>query len=353
MTDGNPAAGSRSGSDAPGPRRLLKNLEELVRNSAPEGAPLPTELEAVIEADDLEDAWEELRSLHLTIDRWREEGEISAEEARELRSRIVDLSGRVAAGKVEDEARTCSRLLRDVSHDIRSPLHSIVFLAEALYSGRSGSLEEGDRQQIGTIYAASTSLLNLVNDLLDYARMAEGGKEGEDEIEETPFALTSVLSDVRHLVTPLVEHHGTDCEIRSPEHAGLRGDPHLLCRVLTNLISNAVEAAGREGTVRVRIEPREEGTEIEVTDDGEEDDVDRMERLLSQPEGETLADSVGEKRQGRTHGLGLLISGRLVDTAGGWAEVERVPADRKTGGENPSRRTRIRVWLPFGREDGG
>lgn len=325
-------------------------MRELAEDAPSDEVTLPAEVEAVLEAEDLDGAWEDLRSLHLRIDRWQEEGAISAERARELRSRLVELSREVARRAMEEEARTYSRLLRDVSHDIRSPLHSIVFLAEALHSGRTGSLEEADRQQVGTIYAASTSLLNLVNDLLDYARMAEGRGEGG---EETAFTLNSVLSEVRHLVAPLVEHHGTDYGIRSPGEARLRGDPHLLCRVLTNLVSNSVEAAGRDGTVRVRMEPEDDGLEIEVVDNGEDADVSVMETLISQPEGETLADSVGEKRQGRSHGLGLLICGRLIDAADGRAEIDRVPADRETPEEQEDRLTRVRVWLPFRRVDDG
>lgn len=349
MTDRPAAAGSQSGPDDPGLQKLLEALRELVEEVPWDEISLPDGIEAIAEAEDLDEAWNHLRSIHLAVDRWREEGAVSADEARDLRSRLMDLSRHVVRRAMEDERRTYARLLRDVSHDIRSPLHSIIFLAEALYSGRSGSLEEGDRRQVGTIYAASTSLLNLVNDLLDYARMAEGRAGG---MEETTFMMTSVLSDVRHLVAPLVEHHGTDYGIQSPEEARFSGDPHLLCRVVTNLVSNAVEAAGPNGTVRVRIAPEEEGLGIEVVDDGEEADVSRMERLMSQPDDEA-AECVGEKRRGRSHGLGLLICGRLVEAAGGEAGVERVPADGASAGAGAERLTRVRVWLPFRREDDG
>lgn len=330
---------------------MIDTLRERVENAASGEISLPSEIEDLAEADDLDHAWQQLRSLHLRIDRWREEGAISADRARGLRASLLDLSRRVARRTVDEETRGYSRLLRDVSHDIRSPLHSIIFVAEALYSGRSGSLDDRVRRQIGTIYAASTSLLNLVNDLLDYARMG-GGEAGE--IEETPFSVDSVVSDVRHLVAPLVEHYDTDYAIQSPEEARFRGDPQLLCRVITNLASNAVEAAGPDGTVRVKVAPREDGIGVEVVDDGEEADVSRIECLISRPEGETLADCVGEKRQGRSYGLGLLICGRLVEAAGGRAEAEHLRADRdvpELGGRDG---TRVEVWLPFPREgDGG
>lgn len=331
---------------------LIDSLRELVENAPSDDISLPADLEELPKIDDLDAAWEEVGSLHRRIDRLREGGEISAERAGEFRSLAVELSREIADRAVTEEGRRYSALLRDVSHDIRSPLHSIIFLAEALYSGRSGSLDDDDRRQVGTIYAASTSLLNLVNDLLDYARM-DTGEAGE--IEETTFSADSVVSEVRHLLAPLVEYYDTEYEIRLPEGVRFRGDSQLVARLLTNLVSNAIEAAGQGGEVDVTVEPRDGGLGIEVVDDGDEADIDQIECLISQPRGETIADCVGEKRQGRSHGLGLLICGRLLNAAGGRSRVERLqPESENDPGDGRDGGTRVRVWLPFPRvEEGG
>ncbi len=350
MVDSDVSAGSPSRSNHMATDELIDSLKELVDHPANDDISLPAGIEEVPEADDPDAAWEELRALHLRVDRWREQGAIPADRAREIRSKLVELSRSVAAREVEEVVRSYSLLLRDVSHDIRSPLHSIIFVAEALYSGRTGSLEEAERRQVGTIYAASTSLLNLVNDLLDYARVNSGAERG---IEETSFSVESVLSEVRHLVAPLVEHYDTEYRIRAPGEARFRGDPQLLCRVLTNLASNAIEAAGERGTVEVEVAQQEGGLAVEVFDDGEEADIAQIECLVSRPEGESLTDWVGEKRQGRSHGLGLLICGRLVRAAGGRADVEQLLSGTEESEQGDRDGTRIRVWLPFRREDDG
>lgn len=341
MTDSDVPAGAGSGPEGPDPGSTYELVEALIRDGLDEETTLPTD--RLSGAGDLDDVWEQLRSLHLLVDERREQGRISLERAKELRSRLLDLSRRVAEGAVEEESRTYQRLLRDVSHDIRSPLHSIIFLAEALYSGRGSSVGEAEKRQLGTIYAAGTSLLNLVNDLLDYARMAAGD---DKEVDESPFTLDSVIADVRHLLGPLVQHHETEFTVEADTDGRFVGDRQLVCRVLTNLVSNAIEAAGREGTVRVDIDSESGGLRMDVLDDGEDGDVDVIECLISRPEEESLASCVGEKRQGRTHGLGLLICGRLVRLAGGRAEAERM-------GEGEAREgtaTRVTVWLPFGPE---
>lgn len=340
-SDSDAVADSRSARPASDPERLAEALEEAVREESVDEA--FDQVLQVVDSDDLEEVWGQLRVLHAKLDDWRDRGRIEPERAARLRSLLLDLSRRAAERAVEGEARSYRRILRDISHDIRSPLHSIIFLAEALHSGRSGSLKESDRQQIGTIYAASTSLLTLVNDLLDYARF---GETEVGEVAETPFTVDSVVGDVRHLLAPLVEHYETDYDVRIPEDARFVGDAQLLCRVLTNLTSNAIEAAGRGGTVRVEVGPENGGLEVEVFDDGEGGDVPRIDRLLGQSDDESLADCVGEKRRGRTHGLGLLISGRLVKAAGGQAEADRIAVE-SGGDESGGSGTRVRVWFPF------
>lgn len=348
MTDSEALIDEGLGSDGTGSESFREVLGEVAREEE-----VPDEilaLDRVLGSGDLAEIWAALRAAHEQLDRWREEGRISADGATRLRSLLLDVSLEAANRAAEAEARSYRTLLRDVSHDIRSPLHSIIFLAEALRSGRSGSLDEADRNQVGTIYAASTSLLNLVNDLLDYARTTGKDIGG---LTETSFTVGSVIGDVRHLVAPLVEYYDTDYSVEASEDTRYCGDPQLLCRMLTNLVSNALEAAGRRGTVRVAVSARNNGLGVEVIDDGDGAGVSRIERLLTDPEEESLDSCVGEKRRGRTHGLGLLICGRLLKAAGGRADVTEVRPDDGDMDVEVDERTRIRVWLPFERIRGG
>lgn len=304
------------------------------------------DLEELLEAQDVNQVWEELRSLHRELDRRWEEGSLPADRAVELRSRVSAVALQLARLSADREVRAYRQFLRDVSHDIRSPLHSIIFLTEALYSGRKEERPPAEQRQLSTIYAAGTSLLNLVNDLLDYARIQQGEV---DEVLEYAFSLSSVLSDVRQLLGPLVQHRDTELAARCEEGVRFVGDPHLLSRVLTNLVSNAVEAAGEGGHVIVRLASGDEGLLGEVRDDGGDVDVATLRGLLDVSAADAPMTRIRRELDGSTHGLGLLICSRLVRQVGGWIEVEAVGSG--DGGEDETSRsgTCFRFWLPFRR----
>lgn len=271
--------------------------------------------------------------LHACLDARSGEGTCPEEEAeiRRTRRRLAELTTRLWKASVETELSAYRRLLRDISHDIRSPLNSILFLADGLYSEQSGSLNKRQRRQMGVVYSAAASLLNLVNDLLDFARTAEGDV---GEVAEVPFSAAGVVADVRRLVRPIAEHRG--CALRMEVEArGPRvGDPQLLSRVLINLLSNAVEAAGENGEVVLRMGDEGGTLRVEVMDDGCGAPVERLRELLRPPRDEPLTRML----HGQIHGLGLVICGRMVRATGGDIDVD----EGESGG-----RTRFVVELPF------
>lgn len=268
--------------------------------------------------------------------------EHDASEMELLRERVTRASERLAGQAVERRVRPWREMLRDVTHDIRSPLNSILFLTEGLYNEHSGPLETAQREQIGIVYSAAASLLNLVNDLLDFARV----DEGQVRTSEVDFSLPAVVGEIRRLMEPLVDHYGADFEVEVAVEGRRRGDPQLLTRIAVNLLSNAVEAGERGGEVRLRVENDDpapasptdgdvgsKGLRVVVEDRGPGADPERLRPLLERrPD-----DDVTRVLQGRTRGLGLVICGRLVRAAGGRISVEQ----RERGG------TRFVALLPF------
>lgn len=303
-------------------------------------------LERLVEGRDIDQVWDEMRAVHRELDRKWEDGQLSAERVVELRSRLSGLALALSRLSADKEVRAYRQFLRDVSHDIRSPLHSIIFLTEALHSNRRDR-PQVEQRQLSTIYAAGTSLLNLVNDLLDYARIQQG------EVDVTSayaFSVSSVLSDVRQLLGPLLEHQGTEFTARCEDGHRFVGDPHLLNRVLTNLISNAIEASGDGGRVAVRLEASDGGLEGEVRDDGGDVDVGRLQTLLEVPTEDAPMTQVRRELDGSCHGLGLLICSRLVHQVGGRIEVDALGTAASDEGWADGEGTRFRFWLPFAPE---
>ncbi|MFQ5889878.1 MAG: sensor histidine kinase [Gemmatimonadota bacterium] len=276
----------------------------------------------------IEDAWLVLSAVRDAV-HMAGAGGAPARRTRELHERLDQEALRLVQDALEAKVTAQRRFLEEVSHDIRSPLNSILFLADALRVEQSGPLSPVQKRQVGVLYAAAVTLVKLVNDLIDFARL---GKDHPISVASTAFAVEAVLADVHRLVGPLVEHRKVDLKTLTAPVGIRRGDPQLLSRVLLNLVSNAVRAVDEGGAVSVHVsEPRKGTLRIEVTDDAAGTDVERLRKMLCPGTG-----GAGETR-GWTHGLGLAISARLVEAAGGELTVESLAGDR----------TCFAVELPF------
>jgi signal transduction histidine kinase len=249
---------------------------------------------------------------------------------RRLDREIVRMASELLRRTVEES----HRILRDVSHDIRSPLNSVLFLADTLLSGHSGELTDVQRRQLGVLYTAAVTLVGLVNDVIDSARLQSGD---EIPVSHVSFSIESVLSDVENLVAPLATHRGVNLRFHIETLGPRSGDRQLLSRVLLNLVTNAAKAAEEGGEVHVRVaEPRTGWMRVEVSDDGPGEGLDQLRSLIEDRTAQTYPARHGV---GWTHGLGLAICARLVHATGGAIEVE----------DAAGRGTCFRIELPFPR----
>lgn len=125
----------------------------------------------------------------------------------------------------------------EVAHDLRSPLTSIRCLAESLERGQSGPVTELQRKQLRLIYSASLGLGSMATDVIEMVQRGDQLTAGEAE----PFSLSAMLDNVAHMVRPIAEEKGVAFGIR-PAAGDVRiGMPHVLTRVLLNLVTNALK----------------------------------------------------------------------------------------------------------------
>lgn len=254
----------------------------------------------------------------------------------ELHRKLDRQTARMAGEMLDRTVEESRELLEHVSHDIRSPLNSVLFLADTLLSEHSGALNEVQRRQVGVLYTATVTLVNLVNDLIDASRLQ---RRGEIQVSHLSFSVESVLNDVKSLLGPLAIHRGAELRFHLETVGPRTGDRQVLSRLLINLITNAVQAIGEEGRVDVTVsEPREGWLRLEVRDDGTGSDVDELRETIDR--GSRSPYPLGN-RKGWTHGLGLMITSRLVDAARGRIDVE---SELDEG-------TRFTVDLPFPRAE--
>jgi len=265
---------------------------------------------------ELEEAWAVAQAFRETIpDPAAESRDEEAAISRELHAALDRTLLSAAVATLDRNTDAHRRMVQDVSHDLRSPLNSILFLADALRSERSGALTQAQSHQMSVLYTAAVTLVRMANDLIDFSRLGVG--QERIVVSTASFSLETVIEDVRSLVGPLATHRAV--ELRTVFSAeGLRhGDQRLLSRVLLNLVSNALEAVDSGGVVTLEFSDSDSGDLcIEVSDDRAGTDVDALRQLMSVTE-----DRWPGETRGWTRGLGLTISARLVEAAGGRLDV--------------------------------
>ena len=205
-------------------------------------------------------------------------------------------------------------LVVEVAHDLRSPLTSILFLAETLQRGRSGPVNPVQERQLGLIYSAAFGLSSVASDVIELAR---GGDRLVD-LDPIPFSVTDILESVRDIVQPIAEEKNLTVQVASPEADFRIGHPVALSRVLLNLTTNALKFTA-EGSVEVTAVARNSRClEFSVRDTGRGIPPQSMATLFEpfrrrQKPGEyTFSGS----------GLGLSICRKLVEAMGSVLQVE-------------------------------
>ena len=294
----------------------------LARALDPDADQLARDSNAVAEtgaADELslDDIGEALARMRAGLLRDAEGQDPSTHGLRARRHADLDAAALEAVSQIlERNAFRQRRFLQDISHDLRSPLNSILFLADALKTEHSGPLNPVQARQVDVLFMAAVTLVKMVNDVIDFARLGGSAPMASAKLS---FSLETVMSDVESLVGPLVAHTGVDLGIEMSAKGLRTGDSQVLNRVLLNLISNAIHALHDGGAVGVLLTDQDDGNlQIVVSDDGQNVPIEKIRSVLDADDPYRLA---GQTR-GWTHGLGLSISARLVRAAGGSIAVE-------------------------------
>ena len=199
-------------------------------------------------------------------------------------------------------------LIVEVAHDLRSPLTSILFLAETLRRGQSGEVSDLQRRQLGLIYSAALGMVSLASDLVE---LAQGGDRLVDATP-SPFSVGEVFESVCDIVRPLAEEKKIALRVLPPPGDQRIGFPAALSRVLLNLVSNALRYT-QEGFVEITARARGLAVlEFSVRDSGPGIPPDARATLY-----EPFRRRAGSDRYGFSGtGLGLAISRRLVQAMG-------------------------------------
>ncbi|MCE5192184.1 MAG: HAMP domain-containing histidine kinase [Actinomycetia bacterium] len=238
--------------------------------------------------------------------------------ARSDRDRRKEL---VAKERLEEAMETQDRFLANMSHDLRTPLNSIIGFSSVLKNGMAGPLTDEQLLQIGMIEASGKHLLALVTDVLDLSKM----NAGMEDVDPETFRVRELVDSVTGILAPQVAEKGLTWHTAVPASLEIVTDRALAERVVLNLAGNAVKFTVNGG-VDITVTRRGDQIAIAVHDTGpgiEDGSREDIMREFKQAFGTSAVKPEGA-------GLGLAISERIAALLGGSIEIESAPGEGAT-----------------------
>lgn len=221
--------------------------------------------------------------------------------------------------RAQEASRLKSEFLANMSHELRTPLNAVIGFAQLMHDEKVGPVPDEQREYLGDILSSSRHLLQLINDVLDLAKVEAGKMEFSPE----PIDMERVLGEARDVLRAMAasKRISVDTEV-DPDLGPVLLDPAKLKQVLYNYLSNALKFTPEGGSVVLRAEVEDaEHLRLEVEDTGIGIRETDMARLFV--EFQQLDASAAKKYAGT--GLGLALTKRIVEAQGGRVDVMSEP----------------------------
>ncbi|MDP3260602.1 MAG: response regulator, partial [Thermodesulfovibrionales bacterium] len=218
-----------------------------------------------------------------------------------------------------------ARFIANMSHELKTPLHSIIGFSEVLIDRTYGDLNEKQQRHVGNILTSGRHLLHLVNNILDLAKIEAGRIELSYETFSVKAVIDEVLMVIRHLADKNLIEVKTDI---SYEVSNFTADKVKFKQILYNLLSNAIKFTPESGKVGIKVEKLigrdlvpwaikgQEFLKLSVWDTGIGIRPDDKERVFEEFE------QIDPSRATEGTGLGLSLTKRLIEMHGGHVDLE-------------------------------
>ena len=211
-----------------------------------------------------------------------------------------------------------SNFVHHVSHELRSPLSAIKQQHSVILDGLTGDLTDKQRELLCRAQDKIQGLLDMINDLLDVARI----ESGHGVQQQIPLDLADTLQQIVHLLEPKAKERGLALELKLPEDLPfVRADQRSMEEVFTNLISNAINYSPEGGTVVVSASKHMEFLEVRVSDTGVGIAAEELPKIFDK----FYRVKHPQTRQVIGTGLGLSIVKGVIEAHRGSVEVESTP----------------------------
>jgi signal transduction histidine kinase len=229
---------------------------------------------------------------------------------------LAQRAGEATARRAEEAKSAEIEFLAKISHELRTPLNAIIGFSELIIHSTRPPLDQAQqRAYVEDIYASGRHLLEVINDILDFAR-AESGKL---MLQESDADIGEILTSIDRLLGPRIRDAGLALTMTVPPRLSrLWSDERKLKRMLLNLITNAVKATPSGGRIDVGVSAEAAGIVISVRDTGigiSAQDLERVFEPFVQVE-----NALNRRHEGT--GLGLALVKAMVEIHGGSIELQ-------------------------------
>lgn len=304
-------------------------LQELLEESQRQAEELQAQQEELrVNNEELEEQSNALRESQMKLESQQAELEQTnsqlSQQARSLEQQNDELSQtrtslEVKAMELQRASEYKSQFLANMSHELRTPLNSTLILSQLLIDNKAGHLSKEEVEYARTILSSSNDLLNLINDILDLAKV----EAGKVDLQAEEIEIAKVIGGLEKTFGPVAENKGIGfrCELRPGAPEIFETDRLRLEQILRNLLSNALKFTS-EGQVTLEVySPARGKLAFAVKDTGVGIPRDKQQIIF---EAFQQADGTTNRRYGGT-GLGLTISRDLARLLHGSINVESEP----------------------------
>ncbi len=256
----------------------------------------------------------ELKQAELALKQLNEELEQRVQQRTDLLQHAKEEADRANNAK--------SEFLSRMSHELRTPMNAIMGFAQLLESDRETPLTPDQADNVREISHAGLHLLELINEVLDLARI----ETGRIELSLEPVEMRSLIGECKALLLPLSSERGIELTLKIDGTGTVQADRLRLRQILLNLLSNAVKYNCDKGSVHISCQPvAEDKVRISVRDSGRGIGAEALPRLFKPFE---RIESAYDGIEGA--GIGLALTKRLVEAMSGSIGVESVVGQGST-----------------------